>query len=208
MKKTKPQYWKNATQELSERCDVMARLIEAYPGEILLSRGRAFETLFRSIVGQQISVLAAQAVWERVKLKVLEIEPENILNFSDADLRACGLSQRKVEYSRDLAMGFISGKLQPTEWDLLKDEEIIQQLCQIRGIGRWTAEMFLIFYLLRPNIFPTADIGLLRAISKEHGRKYPMSQRTIEKYRKLYSPWGTVATWYFWRALDPIPVEY
>jgi DNA-3-methyladenine glycosylase II len=203
----KPSYWKLAIKELSTRDPVMKEIISRYPREILFSRGKSFETLFRSIVGQQISVLAAQSVWNRICKKLKIISPQVVLKTKDSELRSCGLSERKIEYAKDLAKHFES-KLESIIWKNFSDEEIIHELCKIRGIGVWTAEMFLIFYLLRPNIFPKADLGMQKGISIAYKKKYPMSDRQLEIFKKKYSPWCTVATWYLWRTLDPIPVEY
>ena len=165
-------------------------------------------TLARAIVGQQISVKAAQSVWDRFALCVGEVTPAGVLARPARALRACGLSDRKTEYIVDLARRFEGGRVHPHRWPDMRDEEIIADLVQVRGIGRWTAEMFLIFNLLRPDVFPLDDLGLQAAIRRYYfgGRK-----GSLARMRRLgagWAPWRSVATWYLWRALDPVPVEY
>jgi DNA-3-methyladenine glycosylase II len=205
----KPNYWKKACLELSQSDLVMKAIIQQYKGETLASRGEPFETLFRSIVGQQISVKAAQSVWNRVcsALRTPE-KPTTVYQCNPEILRSCGLSERKVKYSKDLAQKFLDKTLNPTLWPKMTDEEVIQQLVVVRGIGRWTAEMFLIFFLLRPNVFPAGDLGLQKAISLKYKKRYPLTDKNLVSFRKKFQPWATVATWYLWRSLDPIPVEY
>lgn len=186
----------------------MRKLIRLYGKEPLKSRGNAFETLFRSIVGQQISVKAAQSVWNKTSALVDVTDPRSVLAQKTAVLRTAGLSQRKVEYAKDLARHFVDREVNPRQWSHMTDEEVIAELIEVRGIGRWTAEMFLMFHLLRPNIFPVADLGLQKGISVQYKKKYPMSERQLQIFRKKFDPWCSVATWYLWRALDPIPVEY
>jgi DNA-3-methyladenine glycosylase II len=209
---TSPQYWKKAVKELSVHDPIMKKIIQNYPGEILKSRGNAFETLMRSIVGQQISVKAAASIWKRVCTQLSdrdwEMNPQNVLFLDAAELRACGLSERKVLYVRDLALHFDQKKVAPEKWASSTNEEIIQELICIKGIGRWTAEMFLIFHLLRHDVFPKDDLGLQKAISKSYGVRYPLTEENCRKFAKKFSPWGSVATWYLWRSLDPLPVEY
>ena len=160
-----PEYWAEACHALSRGDPVMARLIRAYPGTALRSRGNAFETLLRAIVGQQISVKAADAVWARVSA-VTSINPETISSLPVDALRACGLSRMKAEYAIDLAMHFAEGRIRPRRWARMEDEAIIAELVDVRGIGRWTAEMFLIFHLLRPNVWPVDDLGLVRTLAE------------------------------------------
>ena len=204
----KPKYWNQAKRELSADDEVLRSLIERYQGEALRSRGAPFETLLRSIVGQQISVKAADSVWRKVTLVVAPNSPEAVLRAKVEDLRAAGLSARKVEYARDLAEHFISGRICSDTLAELDDEIVIERLVEVRGIGRWTAEMFLIFCLLRPNVFPAADLGLQKAIALAYGHRYPLSERKLREFRQRFTPWASVATWYLWRSLDPIPVEY
>jgi len=203
-----PIFWDQAKRELGQADPRMKEIISRYQGEILKSRGSAFETLARSIVGQQISVKAAESVWQKVLLRVRIPTPEMFLTHSVSSLRKCGLSERKVIYLKDLAQHFKSGKIHSRDWARMTDEEIITELTDVKGIGRWTAEMFLIFHLLRPDVFPKADLGLQKGLSVAYSVKYPVSDKSLERFRKKFSPWGSVATWYLWRILDPIPVEY
>ncbi|WP_412479260.1 DNA-3-methyladenine glycosylase family protein [Azonexus sp. IMCC34839] len=203
-----PDYWQSATQDLSRSDPVMAALIEKYSGLSLVSRGDPFSTLARSIVGQQISVKAADAVWGRFVAVVGTVEPNSVVRLGKVGLAGCGLSQRKIEYLCDLARHFSGGQLNPAEWHGLDDETLIQELCAVRGIGRWTAEMFLIFNQMRPDIFPVDDLGVQRAVREHYfeGEKQP--PRQLAEFAKRWQPWRTVATWYLWRSLDPVPVEY
>ncbi|MSQ19528.1 MAG: DNA-3-methyladenine glycosylase 2 family protein [Betaproteobacteria bacterium] len=204
-----PPYWQRAKRELARADPILATIMRARRGIALGSRGDAFQTLACSIVGQQISVKAAASVWQKVLATVGgTLTPVNIAATAIADLRAAGLSQRKVEYVRELADRFASRRLDPTRWDAMDDEAIIADLTAVRGIGRWTAEMFLIFNLLRPDILPVADVGLQRAVSLHYRRGRVMSERTLRRIAEPWAPWRSVATWYLWRSLDPVPVEY
>jgi len=171
-------------------------------------RGEPFLTLARAIVGQQISVKAAQSVWDKLVLCVGEVTPQGVLARDRKLLRACGLSDRKTEYIADLAQHFANGSIHLHRWPEMSDEQIIAELIQVRGIGRWTAEMFLIFNLLRPDVFPLDDLGLQKGIRFAYFRKRPVSLRTMRKLGESWRPWRSVATWYLWRSLDPVPVEY
>ena len=203
-----PDYWRQACRELSRGDPVMRRLIAEYTDARFRSRGSAFETLLRAIVGQQISVKAAQSVWDKFAVAVSDISPERVLASSTPLLRSCGLSQQKVSYIRDLSQHFVSGKLKPRGFHAKTDEELIKLLCDVRGIGPWTAEMFLIFHLNRPDVYPLQDIGLIRAIEKTYRGGESVSKKELIALGDAWRPWRTVATWYLWRSLDPIPVEY
>lgn len=203
-----PNYWHQATAELSRDDSVMAELVERYVGLSLVSRGDAFGTLARSIVGQQISVKAADAVWGRFAAKVGELAPGRVVELGADGLAGCGLSQRKIEYLCDLAGHFSDGSLDPSAWGCLDDELIIVELTSVRGIGRWTAEMFLIFHQMRPDIFPLDDIGLQRAVCERYFSGERPSRRVLAAFGERWRPWRSVATWYLWRSLDPLPVEY
>ena len=203
-----PPYWKRAARELSAADPVLGALIVQYKGLTLASRGDAFQTLARSIVGQQISVKAAQSVWDRFVTAVGEMQPKRVLRLSVEQLRGCGLSGQKVNYLRDLSARFAEGAIDVSRWHDMEDESLIDELTEVKGIGRWTAEMFLIFYLTRPDVFPLADIGLQRAMQLHYNKGRELSDRRIAALGKLWSPWRSVATWYLWRSLDPIPVEY
>lgn len=203
-----PAYWKRATRELGAADPVMGALIVRYKGLTLSSRGDAFQTLARSIVGQQISVKAAQSVWDRFAAAVGDMQAKRVLRLSVEELRSCGLSGQKVNYLRDLSARFAEGAIDVSRWHDMDDEALIDELTEVKGIGRWTAEMFLIFYLTRPDVFPLADIGLQRAMELHYNKGRKLSDRRITTLGRLWSPWRSVATWYLWRSLDPVPVEY
>jgi len=204
----KPDYWDRAKRALARRDAVMGGIIRTHPKVFLARRGEAFMTLARAIVGQQISVKAAQSVWDRFALCVGEVTPEKVLLRERPLLRACGLSDRKTEYIADLAQHFADGTIHVHRWPEMSDEEIIAELVQVRGIGRWTAEMFLIFNLLRPDVFPLDDLGLQKAIRVSYYKKRKVSLGAVRRLGESWRPWRSVATWYLWRSLDPLPVEY
>ncbi|MCX7693988.1 DNA-3-methyladenine glycosylase 2 family protein [Tepidimonas taiwanensis] len=203
-----PPYWADACAHLGARDRVMARLIAQYPDGCLVSRGDPFLTLMRSVVGQQISVKAAQAVWDRLEGLLGVCTPHAVLACGPEALRAAGLSARKVEYVTDLARHFADGRLDPTAWHAMEDEAIIRELVAIRGIGRWTAEMFLIFHLMRPDVLPLDDVGLIRGISVSYFSGEPVSRSEAREVASAWAPYRSVATWYIWRSLDPLPVAY
>lgn len=203
-----PHYWDDACKHLTRRDRVMKRLIPQFAGACLQSRGDAFTTLARSIVGQQISVKAAQSVWERFAALPRRMTPANVLKLKVDDMRAAGLSARKIEYLVDLALHFDSGAIHADAWAGMEDEEIISELVGIRGIGRWTAEMFLIFHLMRPNVLPLDDVGLITGISRNYFSGDPVSRSEAREVAAAWSPYCSVATWYIWRSLDPLPVAY
>ncbi len=203
-----PAYWGEACRHLARKDRVMKRLIPQFGDACLESRGDAFVTLARSIVGQQISVKAAQTVWDRFVKLPRRMTPANVLRLKVDDMRTAGLSVRKVEYLVDLALHFDSGAVHVKAWESMDDEAIIAELVAIRGIGRWTAEMFLIFHLLRPNVLPLDDIGLLNGISQNYFSGDPVSRSDAREVAAAWDPYCSVATWYIWRSLDPLPVAY
>ncbi|WP_353245850.1 DNA-3-methyladenine glycosylase 2 family protein [Limnohabitans sp.] len=203
-----PAYWAEACAHLAKKDRVMKKLIPQFGDAILETRGDAFVTLARSIVGQQISVKAAQTVWDRFSLLTKRLTPAAVLKLKVDDMRAAGLSVRKVEYLVDLAVHFSSGSVHVKAWQDMDDEAIIEELVAIRGIGRWTAEMFLIFHLLRPNVLPLDDVGLINGISRNYFSGEPVSRSDAREVANAWSPYATVATWYIWRSLDPVPVAY
>jgi len=211
----RPTYWARATRALSSADPIMGRLIASNPRVRLSSRGDAFATLARSIVGQQISVKAADAVWSRLATCCVPMAPARLLQRRATTLRACGLSERKVEYLRDLARHFASGAIESAAFAAMDDQAIVARLTEVHGIGRWTAEMFLIFNLLRPDVLPLDDLGLLKAVGRHYlgGAPAEQLQRGAGRARVAalaasWAPFRSVATWYLWRSLDPVPVEY
>ena len=209
---TQPGYWDDACRHLTRRDRVMKKLIPRFGQARLKSRGDAFTTLARSIVGQQISVKAAQSVWDRFAAAVggapARLEPQQVQALPLARMREAGLSARKVEYLRDLATHFADGTVHVRKWQQMDDEAIVDELVAIRGIGRWTAEMFLIFHLMRPNVLPLDDLGLLKGISVNYFSGEPVSRAEAREVGEAWAPFRSVATWYIWRSLDPLPVEY
>jgi DNA-3-methyladenine glycosylase II len=205
-------YWDEACRHLARRDRVMKKLIPRFGDARLASRGDAFTTLARSIVGQQISVKAAQAVWDRFAAAVggasHRLAPAAVMALEVPAMREAGLSARKCEYLRDLAAHFDDGRARPGSWGGMDDEAIITELVAIRGIGRWTAEMFLIFHLLRPDVLPLDDLGLLKGISLNYFSGEPVSRAEAREVGDAWAPYRSVATWYIWRSLDPLPVEY
>ncbi len=211
-----PDYWDDACRHLIKRDRVLRKLIPQFGEARLQSRGDAFATLARSIVGQQISVKAAQSVWERLVVVLggsaeahrEPLSPVTMLGKTTDELRQAGLSARKVEYMLDLARHFAEGQVHVAQWQEMEDELIIEELIDIRGIGRWTAEMFLIFHLMRPNVLPLDDLGLIKGISQSYFSGEPVSRAEARDVAEAWSPYRTVGTWYLWRSLDPLPVAY
>ena len=210
-----PPFWTSAKRRLAAADPIMSAIIRRHPRIALTSRGDAFHTLARSIVGQQISVKAADSVWMRVNDACGDVSPRSVMRRRAATLRACGLSERKVEYLRDLAAHFAYRRVDPMSLAGMSDEDVVVCLTDIRGIGRWTAEMFLIFNLLRPDVLPLDDLGLLKAIGQHYlSGCTPASllkgegrQRVVELASR-WKPYRSVATWYLWRSMEPVPVEY
>lgn len=204
----RPTYWDEASAHLMAKDRIMRRLIPAHPVGCLATRGNPFTTLARAVVGQQISVKAAEAVWQRFLLACPKLTPTAVNALGIKGLRSVGLSQRKAEYILDLALHFSERRVHPNRWVNMDDDDVIAELTAIRGIGRWTAEMFLIFNLMRPNVLPLDDLGLLKAISLHYFSGEPVSRFEAREVAEAWKPWCTVATWYLWRSLDPIAVEY
>lgn len=201
-----PDYWSDACAFLMKRDRVLRRLIPLCAGDGLRPKADPFATLARSILGQQVSVAAAQRIWERFALLAGEVTPQGVLRLKVDDMRAAGLSARKVEYLVDLALHFDGGQLHVDAWPTMEDEAIAQELMAIRGIGRWTAEMLLIFHLARPNVLPLDDVGLARGISRHYFSGEAVSRSEIREVAQAWAPWCSVASWYIWRSLDPLPV--
>ena len=171
-------------------------------------RDEPFQTLLRAIVGQQISTRAADAIWARLAARVAVTDPESLLRVGDDDLRAIGLSLRKVTYVKDLAQHFADGRLDPARFAAASDEAIIAELVAVRGIGRWTAEMFLMFNLMRPDVWPVDDIGLQNAVARLYCDGLRPTPAALRRMGERWAPWRTVASWYLWRSLDPVDVVY
>ena len=207
-----PGHWDEACKHLAKRDRVMRKLIPQFGEGRLQSRGDAFTTLARSIVGQQISVKAAQSVWDRFVALMPSgpghVQPGGVLALSTESMRGAGLSGRKVEYLSDLALHFQSEQVHVEQWQQMDDEAIVDELVAIRGIGRWTAEMFLIFHLMRPDVLPLDDLGLLKGISINYFSGEPVSRAEAREVGDAWAPFRSVATWYIWRSLDPLPVDY
>lgn len=203
-----PDYWTQASLDLARADPVMAGFVERFSGATLVSRGEPFITLLRSIVGQQISVKAADSIWSRLTVALPLMTPAAVLDSAPELLRACGLSARKVEYLGDLARHFSSGEIHVDRWAAMSDGEIIAELTAVRGIGVWTAEMFLIFNQLRPDVYPLDDIGLQKAVALHYFAGQRPAQKALAGFGERWRPWRSVATWYLWRSLDPVPVAY
>jgi len=204
----KPAYWDRAKRSLARRDPVLGAIIRAHPKVFMARRGEPFMTLARAICGQQISVKAAQSVWNRFCAVVPAVSPDEVLKARARDIRACGFSDRKCEYIRDLARHFAGGRIHVHRWPEMSDEEVIAELTEVRGIGRWTAEMFLMFNLLRPDVFPLDDLGLQKGLQAAYHGGRKISLQTMRRRGETLRPWRSVATWYLWRSLDPVPVEY
>jgi len=204
-----PDYWTRAKRALARRDALLAQIIRAHPRIALRCRGEPFQTLARSIVGQQISVKAATSVWNRLAAAAPGVTPQTVLGLRRRALRGVGLSARKAEYLQDLARHFVNETIQVGRWPDLDDEAVIADLVEVRGIGRWTAEMFLVFNLLRPDVLPVGDLGLQRAVARHYlGHDGCAKAAEIQAIAENWRPWRSVATWYLWRSLEPVPVEY
>ena len=204
----KPAWWDEARTQLARRDKVLRKLVKQYPDASLRTRGDAFQTLARSIVGQQISVRAAQAVWDRFEAHVGRVQPARVAAHDDDALKSVGLSRMKVAYLKDLAARFHDGSIKPRRWTRMDDEAVIADLVQVKGIGRWSVEMFLIFHLMRPDVLPVGDLGLQRAMEKLYNGGRELTKDEMREIGAPWRPYASAATWYLWRSLDPIPVEY
>ncbi|KVD82566.1 DNA-3-methyladenine glycosylase [Burkholderia stagnalis] len=203
----RPAYWDKACADLVKRDRILKKLIPKFGPAHLVKRGDPFVTLARSVVGQQISVASAQSVWARIEAACPKLAPQQVIKLGADKLIACGLSKRKTEYILDLAQHFVSGALHVDKWTSMDDEDVIAELTQIRGISRWTAEMFLIFNLSRPDVLPLDDPGLIRAISVNYFSGEPVTRSEAREVAANWEPWRTVATWYMWRSLDSQDAE-
>ncbi|MAS80810.1 MAG: DNA-3-methyladenine glycosylase [Euryarchaeota archaeon] len=202
-----PDYWDEAKEFLKKSDQTLSKLINEYENPSLTSRGDVFYTLIRSIIGQQISAKAADSIWARFEEMVVMIDPGSILSCSHQQLRECGLSNRKVEYIRDISERW-EVEFSSTSWIEMDDDEAISKLTTLRGVGVWTSEMILIFSLLRKDVFPLGDIGVIRAVEKLYNEGIEMDIAIIEQIAESWRPYRTVATWYLWRSIDSEPVMY
>jgi len=197
--------WNKAIKELSEKDNIISKIISQYPNEKMIMKNDTLHTLVRSIVGQQISVKAADAIWNRLEEACENnISEESLLKLKKEELRNIGLSNTKSDY----ILNVVNANITKMKWEKLEDDEIKEILCEIKGIGPWTAEMFLIFRLGRPNVLPLGDIGLINAINLNYNNNEKLSKEELIEFKSKWNPWCSIATWYMWRSLDPIPVEY
>ena len=204
-----PVYWKKAKRILSKRDPVLRKIIKKYKKGFLTTRNNPFFSLCRTIVGQQISTKAADSIWSKFEKKCKKrIVPNTVLKLSSRILKSVGLSRQKVSYLKNIAKNFINKSFNVGKLKTMDDYEAINYITKLKGLGVWSAEMFLMFNLNRPDIFPIKDIGLLRAISKNYGTSYPPSKRFLNKISKLHTGYRTVFTWYMWRSIDPVDVDY
>ena len=198
----RPEYWPEATRHLAKQDKVLRQLIRKYPDADIKPRGDAFQSLARAIVGQQISVKAAQSIWARFEDCVGKVTAANVVAKEAAALRACGFSGQKVSYVKDLATRFHSGEVKPRRWKAMGDEAIIEELVAVKGIGRWTAEMFLMFHLMRPNVLPVGDLGLQRAMERNYNNGRALTRDRMRRIGEPWAPYASVGSWYMWRSLE------
>ena len=207
--KNSPVYWQKAKRILSRRDPVLRKIIKKYKKGFLTTRNNPFFSLCRTIVGQQISTKAADSIWYKFEKKCNKrITPNTVLKLSSRSLKSAGLSRQKVSYLKNIAKSFKNKSFNVKKLKKMSDEDAINYITRLKGLGVWSAEMFLMFNLNRPDIFPLKDIGLLRAISKNYKISYPPSKRFLDKISKLHVGYRTVFTWYMWRSIDPTDVEY
>ncbi|MBC8305261.1 MAG: DNA-3-methyladenine glycosylase 2 family protein [Pelagibacterales bacterium] len=207
--KKPPSYWNSAKKVLSKRDPVLRKVIKKFNKGFLTTRKDPFFSLCRTIVGQQISTKAADSIWLKFEKKCKKkIIPKNVLYLSSSTLRSAGLSRQKISYLKNIAKSFKNKTFKIQDLKKMNDEQAIGYITQLKGLGIWSAQMFLMFNLNRPDIFPTKDIGLVRAISKNYRTSYPPSERFLNKISKLHLGYRSVFTWYMWRSIDPIDVEY
>ncbi len=207
--KRPPAYWHKAKKVLSKRDPVLSKIIKKYNKGFLTTRSKPFFSLCRTVVGQQISLASADSIWSKFSKKCKgNIKPRVVLKISSRNLKSAGLSRQKISYLKIIARAFENKSFNVREIKKMDDAKAIEYITKLKGLGVWSAEMFLMFNLNRQDIFPTKDIGLLRAISKNYKTTYPPSKRFLEKISKLHSGYRTVFTWYMWRSIDPTDVEY
>jgi len=207
--KKPPPYWKKAKKLLSKKDPVLRKIIKKYNKGFLTSKNNPFFSICRTIVGQQISTKAADSIWLKFEQKCKKkINPQTILKLSSQSLKHAGLSRQKVSYLKNIAKSFKNKSFNIKDLKKMNDTDAINHITQLKGLGEWSAQMFLMFNLNRADIYPTKDIGLLRAISKNYKTSYPPSKRFLDKISNLHLGHRTVLTWYMWRSIDPADVEY
>tara|TARA_B100000686_G_scaffold285002_1_gene308901 strand:+ start:362 stop:988 length:627 start_codon:yes stop_codon:yes gene_type:complete len=207
--KRPPVYWRRAKNILSKRDPIFRRIVNKYKKGFLTTRNNPFFSLCRTVIGQQISTKAADSIWLKFEKKCKRnIKPKTILKISSRSLKSVGLSRQKISYLKNIAKAFINKSFDTTKLKKMNDDDAINYITKLKGLGVWSAEMFLMFNLNRQNIFPVKDIGLLRAISKNYKTGYPPSKKFLEKISKIHNGYRTVFTWYMWRSIDPTDVEY
>ena len=207
--KKPPSYWNSAKKILSKRDPILRKIIKKFNKGYLTSRKDPFFSLCRTIIGQQISTKAADSIWSRFEIKCnKKIIPNTVLKLTSRSLRNAGLSRQKTNYLKNIAKSFKNKSFNIKNLKKMNDDLEIDYITQLKGLGVWSAQMFLMFNLNRPDIFPTKDIGLIRAISKNYKTSYPPSERFLNKISKLHLGYRSVFTWYMWRSIDPVDVEY
>ena len=207
--KNPPAYWNKAKRILSKRDPVLRKIMNKFNKGYLTSRKDPFFSLCRTIIGQQISTKAADSIWSRFEIKCnKKIIPNTVLKLTSRSLRNAGLSRQKTNYLKNIAKSFKNKSFNIKNLKKMNDDLAINYITQLKGLGVWSAQMFLMFNLNRPDIFPTKDIGLIRAISKNYKTSYPPSERFLNKISKMHSGYRSVFTWYMWRSIDPVDVEY
>jgi len=207
--KKPPAYWYRAKRILSKRDPILRKIIKKFNKGFLTTRKDPFFSLCRTIVGQQISTKAADSIWSKFEIKCKKkIIPSNVLKLTSRSLRSAGLSHQKKTYLKNIAKSFKNKSFNVKNLKKMNDEHAINYITQLKGLGVWSAQMFLMFNLNRPDIFPTKDIGLIRAISKNYKTSYPPAEKFLIKTSKLHSGYRSVFTWYMWRSIDPVDVEY
>ena len=207
--KKPPAYWYKAKRILSKRDPILRKIIKKFNKGFLTTRKDPFFSLCRTIIGQQISTKAADSIWSKFEIKCnKKIIPDTVLKLTSRSLRNAGLSRQKINYLKNIAKSFKNKSFNMTNLKKMNDDLAIDYITQLKGLGVWSAQMFLMFNLNRLDIFPTKDIGLIRAISKNYKTSYPPSKRFLNRISKIHSGYRSVFTWYMWRSIDPVDVEY
>ena len=207
-KNKKADWWEQAVFYLSDNDPIMKNIINNHNEDYLQSRDDPFNALCRTIIGQQISVKAAASIWNKFATGTKNINPKNVIKYGNNNIRKCGISNKKAEYIIGLSNFFIENPDSVNLWKKMDDKSIIKELCQLKGIGPWSAEMFLMFCLLRPDVLPLGDLGLRRAVGKNYLNTFDPTYEEVEKIAKKWIPYRSAATWFLWKSIDPIPVAY